>query len=373
MSERDSLVQKKHSSILFEMATSPSLVRRWLVLCGLVFGGLFLPGTGSDCWGVQPVAPSIPDYASVRGRMLNWIDTHKDASEEARLAAIQSWPEVGEVTSPDELWDRSLSTFAKLDPKARDFLGQLGRRSELPRPHDAALLYEAERGDFFLANLRLHYARWLTQHELSELALEVIDQINTSEVISPAAYYFYKAACQRRLLQRKEGMKTLDALLSLPKSSPERYSQLGELMKAEWTAIEEKSLEEVSMLMEDVRRRLKLAQPGQKTQNAEDQVVKRLDEIIKKLEEQQNGGGGAANGQSNGQPGNPADDSRIHGRKAPGEVDPKSIKTGDVWGNLDEKKRSEVQNLISRDFPAHYRRTIEEYFRKLATRKPSGD
>ncbi len=340
-----------------------------LVLCALL-----LLCSRSISWGVQPQAPTLSDYASIRSKVVIWIDSRTMDSAEARADAATMWPVEDQASSLDALWDRALRTFAKLDPATRDFLVGLEGRRDLPRPVDASLLFETERGDFYLSNMRMHYVRWLVQREFSELALELIDQINASEVISPAAYYFYKAACQRRLLQRNEGMKTLEALLALPKTSPERYFQLGELMKQEWSALEEKSLEEVSMLMDDVRRRLNLAQPGQKTQNAEDQVVKRLDEIIKKLEDQQNGGGGGSAGrQSNSRPGTPADDSRIHGEKKPGEVDPKTLKTGGEWGNLDEKKRSEVQNLISRDFPAYYRRTIEEYFRKLATRKPSGE
>ena len=128
------------------------------------------------------------------------------------------------------------------------------------------------------------------------------------------------------------------------------------------------------MLMDDVQRRLKLAQPGQKTQNVEEQVVKLLDDLIRQMEEDQNQSkAGAGGGSSKGSPLSPADDSRIHGMKAPGEVDPKSMKPGADWGNLDSKQRAKVENLISRDFPAHYRKTIEEYFRKLATRKPSGE
>lgn len=317
---------------------------------------------------------SIPDYATVRSKMLTWIESRSGATEESRANALKLWPAEESSRSPDELWERSLETFSGLDPSTKEFLHRLSQPMKVPQPVDSPLLYEAGRGDFYLANLRMHYARWLTQSEFTELALELMNQINAEEVISPAAYYFYKAACQRRLIQREEGLKSLEALLALPPASPERYSQLGRLMKEEWTAVEEKSLEEVSMLMADVRRRLKLAQPGQKTQNAEDQVVKRLDEIIKKLEDQNNGGkGGSPGADSIRRPGTPADDSRIHGTKGPGEIDPKSLKVGDVWGNLDEKKRAEVQNLISRDFPAHYRRTIEEYFRKLATRKPNGE
>ena len=36
------------------------------------------------------------------------------------------------------------------------------------------------------------------------------------------------------------------------------------------------------------------------------------------------------------------------------------------WGDLPEKQRQEVLQQIGREFPAHYRDVIEQYFRRLA-------
>lgn len=317
---------------------------------------------------------TIPEYADVRGRMLRWIAARPAISEEQQAVVEKLWPVEKSPASADEVWETAIVTFSRLDPETDRFLKQLAEGAAHPNRVEPGLLYEAERGDFYLANVRLHYVRWLSQREYVEPALELIQQINSNEVISPAAYLYYKATCERRLLQREAGLKTIDQLLSLPESDPQRYWQLAKLLKQEWGAVEENSLEEVSMLMDDIHRRLKLAQPGQKTQNVEDQAVKLLDEIIKKLEESQNQDQSGASGRnSNRRADTPAGDSRIHGSKAPGEVDPKTTKGGANWGNMNAKQRAEVENLISRDFPAHYRKTIEEYFKKLATRRPSGD
>lgn len=341
------------------------------VLCLWMVGGVM---SGMCAAAETATSATIPDYNSVRKKVLEWSAKRVEGWPEQGAELEKLWPEADPQLSPDELWERTLASFSLADPATAEFLRKLSESGGVPRPIEAGLLFETERGDFYLANVRLHYARRLVQQEIADLGLELIGQINPAEVVSPAAYLFYQACCQRRLLMKAEGLKTVETLLKLPESRPERYVQLARLMKEEWSAVEDRSLEEASMLMEDVRRRLKLAQPGQKTQNAEDQVISRLDEIIKKLEDQQNGGGGSASsGGSNRRPGTPAEDSKIHGFKAPGEVDPKTMKGGDVWGNLDEKQRTEVQNLISRDFPAHYRRTIEEYFRKLATRRDGAD
>ena len=37
------------------------------------------------------------------------------------------------------------------------------------------------------------------------------------------------------------------------------------------------------------------------------------------------------------------------------------------WGNLASKDRQEALQQIGKDFPAHYRDVIEQYFRKLAS------
>jgi len=52
--------------------------------------------------------------------------------------------------------------------------------------------------------------------------------------------------------------------------------------------------------------------------------------------------------------------------KGAGDVDPKNIGKRDGWGNLPPKERQEVLQQIGRELPAHFRETIEEYFKKLA-------
>ena len=55
------------------------------------------------------------------------------------------------------------------------------------------------------------------------------------------------------------------------------------------------------------------------------------------------------------------------GGKAPGNVTQKNIGNKSGWGDLPPKQREEALQQIGKDFPAHYRDVIEQYFRKLAT------
>jgi hypothetical protein len=66
------------------------------------------------------------------------------------------------------------------------------------------------------------------------------------------------------------------------------------------------------------------------------------------------------------QPNDPMDDSNPAQLKGEGNVDPKNIGKRDGWGNLPPKERQEVMQQIGRELPAHFRETIEEYFKRLA-------
>jgi hypothetical protein len=119
--------------------------------------------------------------------------------------------------------------------------------------------------------------------------------------------------------------------------------------------------------MEDIRRRLDFGRAGPRVRKIEDGVIESLDKMIKELEEQQQqqSGGGANQVQSS----SPARDSRIIGGKGPGEVVKRGIGSSSGWGNLPPKEREEALQQIGRQFPAHYRDAIEQYFRKLASQE----
>ena len=146
---------------------------------------------------------------------------------------------------------------------------------------------------------------------------------------------------------------------------------LAELMKVDLEKLEEKSLDEVSRQMEDVRRRLALGHAGQRVQRVEEKIIASLDELIKKAEQQQGGGGGGG-GKQTPQSGKPqgADQSYLgEGKEGEGEVDPKNAGHKDGWGNLPEKAQAAAKNMLDQKYPAHYRQAIEQYLKKIAERE----
>lgn len=318
------------------------------------------------------IAAPRPDL--VQARVRDWLQSQK-ISDPVKLAAVEElWKaNMGGTLPAEVVLERVIQSFAAVHPATAEFLPSLALPAGGLAPPDAqALLTAKDLGAFYQSNFRVYFGKYLVHREMYEEALEVLDGAAITDTVDPAGLLFYKATCQKVLGLRESGLSTLEQLLKRTEGVAPRYHSVATLMQYDLGNLEEKSLDDVSNKMSDVTRRLNLARAGQKTQKVEKEIVDLLDELIKKMEDQSSGGGGGGSGKGKAgkgnQSSNAAQDSRVKGSTAPGEVDKKKTKPGANWGNLAEKERAKVKNLISRDFPAHYRQTIEEYFKKLATR-----
>ena len=317
------------------------------------------------------IAAPRPDF--VQGRLRDWLQSQK-VTDSAKLAAVEDlWKaNTGNSLPAEVVLERLLQSFAAVHPATANFLPSMALTAGgLTPPEAQGLLNAKELGTFYHSNFRLYFGKYLVHREMYEEALETLEGATLADTVDPAGLLFYKATCQKALGLRDSGLLTLEQLLKRTEGVAPRYHSVATLMQYDLGNLEEKSLDVVSNKMSDVTRRLNLARAGQKTQKVEKEIVDLLDELIKKMEDQSSGGGGGSGkgqaGKGN-QSNNAAQDSRVKGSTAPGEVDKKKTKPGANWGNLQDKERAKVKNLISRDFPAHYRQTIEEYFKKLATR-----
>ena len=75
--------------------------------------------------------------------------------------------------------------------------------------------------------------------------------------------------------------------------SPERYKTVGALMLLDMQAWKDKDLGAVARKMGNIERRLELARGGPHTQKLQKEVVARLDELIKELENKAKKQGGS--------------------------------------------------------------------------------
>jgi hypothetical protein len=183
--------------------------------------------------------------------------------------------------------DRLADTFALGSDDAAKLLAE-ARDPLAPAPTKVPdLLKDAQQPEFFRANLGLAYARALNSRRVHEEALAVLDLFKADQVVDPASYLFNRAVSEYSLLKKDEANRTIRSLLDEAGTfAPERYKAVAMLMQLDMVAWKTKDLDDIARKMKDVERRLDLARGGPQTQEKQKEILARLDEIIKKLENQ---------------------------------------------------------------------------------------
>jgi hypothetical protein len=333
--------------------------------CVLCFALSFLLPLSSLAATPDPLAAAAtwhpPKPEEVKAQALDW--SAKQPADDAAKADVETiWRNLPAAATEDELFRRLTQTFARIDPNA----AQLAAVCSRPRDRLALPKTDWLRGEGvsprMAANLRLLYAEWLVQESLFDEALDQLSGLSTADVAAPAALLFHQSVVHHALLNKEAGLKIVDALLSGAEFCPQRYATVARLMREDLRGLQDDTLDHIARRMGDIRRRLDLGRAGPKVRKEQEDVVKSLDKLIKKLEdEMQRQLMGATL-----QPGSPMPDSKIAGGSGPGEVTRKHIGSESGWGALPPKERDEAMQQIGRDFPSHYRDAIEQYFRRLA-------
>jgi hypothetical protein len=314
---------------------------------------------------------TIPTQADVRRRVLAWLDTVAAAGAtppDSVAAARMAWPEQEQADRAADLLDRVMATASMVDPRCASL-------QQSPATADAAWLASTASADpqgagFLRDAVRLWLGREHVRHDRFDEGLAQLADLDVGTAVDPAALLFHRAACQHWLLESDVAVESLDRLLERAGDIPVRYERVARLLRADIASLEDESLDHIARRMRDVTRRLDLGRAGPKTLAVQDGVIASLDKMIKAIEQQQQSqsqsSGGAGGGGRSGN-GTPMDDSRIAGGKGPGEVTKRDLGPADRWGNLPPHKREEALQQIGREFPAHYREAIEQYFKRLAS------
>lgn len=262
---------------------------------------------------------------------------------------------------------------ARLLAEARDV--EIAAPTEVP-----ALLKDKAKSAFFRSNLALAYAKALTTRKVYEEALDAFAVVKADDVVDPSAYYFHKAVCEYELMLKDKADTSIDRLIADVTDSPERYLRVAALMHFDMLSWQEKDLGWVARKMDNIQRRLDLKRGGKQTQKMQKEVLVRLDEMIKEMENKQkqqgqcpnggscpNGGQGNGDGPGQDQSSNPQNDTQGGSANKPGEIDQKKVnEIAEVWGKLPEKERARALVELTRGLPAQDRAVIEAYFKRLA-------
>lgn len=320
------------------------------------------PGDAADAEVRRPATWPLPSRQQADAIVGEWLGTVADPT--ARTRGQEAW---AAAVPPADLLDAALAACAAVDER----VAQAAAAIDAPAAPDLAWLGESSVPVFVRDTVGAWLGRELVRRDRFDEALPLLTTIDPARAVDPAAVLFHTAACQHWLLDTEAAITTLDRLLERAGEIPVRYERLARLLRADMAALEDESLDHISRRMRDVTRRLDLGRPGPRTRHVQDGVIESLDKLIAKLEKEQqsqnSGAGGAgSSGGGQGQGGRPMDDSRIAGGKGPGEVTRRDIGDGDGWGQLPPHKREEALQQIGREYPAHYREAIEQYFKRLA-------
>jgi hypothetical protein len=313
-------------------------------------------------------APMKVDEA--KSHVLAWAASQPGITEDKLRELAALWVAEPSTEDADRLLDLVVRSFATIDADATKLIAACNSTAPGLLPPDGGFLRQSGCDPFFAANLGLFYGRFLVERRMFDEALEQLNAISVQRVVDPAGLFFFQAVAAQGMLEVKPALEAIDQLLKNVERVPVRYSATATLMQADLQALEEKSLGEIARLMSDSERRLDLGRAGEKVQGVQERIISELDEIIKKIEQQQGGGGGGGDGQggNSNQPGDGANDSNIKGTEAPGDVDKKKFSKDGNWGNLPGKDQTKAKSDLNRNFPSHYGRAIDQYFRKQSER-----
>lgn len=243
--------------------------------------------TAAPAWGAdRPGAFGALEPASVeaaRTQAASWLKAAGKTDAQVQFNAI--WK-----NDSLTVLDRVVATFALSDPAVAKLLAD-ARDPGTPAPTKVPdLIRDAKGAAFFRANLGLAYARNLSNRRIHEESLETLKLFQPEQVVDPAAYLFHRAVSEHAMLMKPEATKTIERIIDDAPFSPDRYKTVSMLMLLDMHSWKDKDLQSIARKMENVERRLELARGGPQTQKLQKEIVARLDELIKELENKNKGG-----------------------------------------------------------------------------------
>jgi hypothetical protein len=347
---------------------------------------------GGSLWAADVEKKSTPAFGVLQSA----------TPEAAKAQALEWLKSVGKtddasVKAFDALWaadrptlDKLADTFSLGNADAAKLLID-ARNPDAAAPLEApALLSDEKQSAFFRANFALIYAKALSVRHVHEQVLDSLKGVKAEQTIDPASFFFTKAVSEHALIMKDPALDSIDHLLADVADTPERYRTVGALMVFDMMNWKDggqdlaSRLDPLTRKMKAIKDRLDLSRGGDKTQKMEKDVVFRLDEVIKELEQQQKSQGqgqpNSGNCPPGGKPGqqtdpntntpsSPAGDDYITKIGGEGKIDMKKLNDNEKnWGKKSPKERADAMRDMTRDLPPELRDTVERFFKELSAR-----
>ena len=215
---------------------------------------------------------------------------------------------------------------------------------------------------------RYHLGRVFLDGDDPESAAEVFAEfLREDRNVTPLdgeVHYFYGHS----LAEIPDAARAVPALrdfLERFPSAPDRYRASAAQQIAELEDQGESALHEIADTMKGVERRIRKTDTGEETQTRQKDVMEKLAKIIEEMEEQEQAAEGSPGGQS--RPSNPAANSEApEGASRVGQLGRVSGVV-DRWGAMQDRDREAIETDLQTKLPGHYRRMLEEYYKRLGT------
>ena len=215
---------------------------------------------------------------------------------------------------------------------------------------------------------RYHLGRVFLDGDDPEGAAEVFaefmrDDRNVTPLDSEVLYFYGHSLAE--IPDAARAVPTLRDFLEFFPGAPERYRASATQQIAELEGQEESALHEIADTMQGVERRIRKTDTGEETQTRQKDVMDKLAKIIEEMEEQEQAAGGSPGGIS--RPSNPATNSEApEGATRVGQLGRVSGVV-DRWGAMQDRDREAIETDLQTKLPGHYRRMLEEYYKRLGT------
>jgi hypothetical protein len=229
---------------------------------------------------------------AARGQALAWLKGVGKGDD----ATLKEFEKIWDSQTNRSVLERVAGTLELGNADAAKLLKE-GRDPQASAPTVVpAALKDDKAPVFFRANLALSYGKALVQRKVFEEALDVLKLVKSEQVVDPAAYFFLRAVAEHGLLLKDDAARSILAVMEDVADAPNRYKDLAILMLYDMQGWRDKDLGSVARKMDNIERRLELARGGPQTQKMQKEVVARLDEIIKELENKAKGASQANGG-----------------------------------------------------------------------------
>jgi hypothetical protein len=231
---------------------------------------------------------------------------------------------------------------------------------------------------FQAADASFYLARTLMNHERFEEAKQLLDSLN-----GPLLEYsthrsitqYYQGLAQAGLLQNDEAIKSFMEFLQFNPDAPERLQVSAWRQVQQLQAIKKGQMDDIYQRMDFSRRRLEITEPGDRTQEEQENIVKMLKKLISEQEKKEaSSSKGKSKNQSESQQqqqqaqnqSKEQSESQSGGNSSNpnGKFVEKSYDTGNAspWSRLRDRSRDPANTAIKDKLPARYREIVERYY-----------